>query len=130
MIPTKIHGVLDYLMGVVLIAAPWVLNFDAGGAETWVPVALGIAVILYSLLTDYELGLAPVISMRGHLGLDAASGLFLATSPYLFGFYEQVYWPHLIFGLAEIAASQLTYKVPTHGPHHRPVQSRVTGGMA
>lgn len=32
-IPTRIHGVLDYLMGIVLIAAPWVLDFADGGPE-------------------------------------------------------------------------------------------------
>jgi hypothetical protein len=130
MIPTKIHGILDYLMGLVLMASPWLLNFAAGGAETWVPVILGAAVIVYSLLTDYELGLVPLLSMRGHLWLDAAGGLLLATSPYLLGFNEHVLWPHLILGLAEIAASQLTAKVPTYGPHHRPVQTRVPGRAA
>ena len=124
MIPTKIHGVLDYLMGLFLIAVPWILNFDAGGAETWVPVLLGIGAIAYSLMTDYELGLVPVFSMRAHLGLDAASGILLATSPFLFGFNDIVYWPHLILGLAEVAASQLTSKTPEYGPRHRPIQPR------
>ena len=45
---------LDYLMGVIRIASPWIFNFNRGGAETIVPVVLGIAVILYSLITDYE----------------------------------------------------------------------------
>jgi hypothetical protein len=121
MIPTKIHGVLDYLMGLLLIASPWLFRFEANGAETWVPVILGIGVILYSMLTDYELGLTPAISMHAHLSLDAAFGLLLAVSPFLFGFYQHVYWPHLILGLAEIAASQLTERVPTYGPHHHPV---------
>jgi hypothetical protein len=50
-IPTKTHGYLDYIMAVVLIAAPWILGFNRGGAETWVPVILGAGVIVYSLLT-------------------------------------------------------------------------------
>ena len=53
--------------------------------------------------------------------VDAASGLFLAVSPFLLGFHEHVYWPHLILGLAELAASQLTEKVPAYGPRHQPV---------
>lgn len=122
MIPTKIHGVLDYLMGVFLIAMPWVFGFHANGPETWVPVVLGVGAIAYSLMTDYELGLSPIISMVSHLRLDAASGLLLAVSPFVFGFHETVYWPHLILGLLEVAASQLTDKVPTYGPHHRPIQ--------
>lgn len=125
MIPTKIHGMLDYLFGILIIASPWLFNFDAGGAETWIPVILGVGMIGYSLITNYELGLLPRISMPAHLRLDAGGGLLLAISPYIFGFQEHVYWPHLILGLIGVAASQLTEKVPTYGPHHRPIEAKM-----
>ncbi len=38
-IPTRVHGVLDYLVGLLLIGAPWLLGFERGGAETWVITA-------------------------------------------------------------------------------------------
>jgi hypothetical protein len=44
-IPTRIHGIMDYAMGLLLIAAPWIFRFNRGGAETWVPVILGIGAI-------------------------------------------------------------------------------------
>jgi hypothetical protein len=34
-IPTRIHGFLDYAVGVLLIVVPWLFGFAAGGAETW-----------------------------------------------------------------------------------------------
>ena len=80
-IETKTHGYLDYIMGVLLIASPWLFEFAQGGAETWVPVVLGAGVILYSLLTDYELGASHRISMRTHLTLDLLGGALLAASP-------------------------------------------------
>ncbi len=113
-IPTRLHGVLDYLVGVLLIAAPWLLNFNRGGAETWVPVALGLGALLYSVFTDYELGLVRYFSMGTHLGLDAASGLLLAVSPWLFGFSEFVFWPHLILGLFEVLAALTTQTRPSY----------------
>ena len=82
-IPTRVHGLLDYLVGLLLIAAPWVFNFARGGAETWVPVALGAGALLYSLFTDYELGLVKRLPMGTHLTLDLLSGLLLAASPWL-----------------------------------------------
>ncbi|HEY9488916.1 MAG TPA: SPW repeat protein [Chryseosolibacter sp.] len=112
-LPTKVHGVLDYLMGILLIASPWIFDFARGEAETWVPVILGSAVIIYSLLTDYELGLSRNISMSTHLALDLWSGILLAASPWLFGFYEYVYLPHLIFGLLEVVASLVTERTPS-----------------
>jgi hypothetical protein len=111
-IPTKVHGALDYLVGIVLILAPWLLGFADGGAAQWVPVILGAGVILYSLVTDYELGVRGIISMPMHLGLDVAGGALLAVSPWLFGFADQVFWPHLIFGILEIGAGLMTRTTP------------------
>lgn len=111
-ITTKAHGVLDYLMGILLIASPWIFNFDNGGAEQWIPIILGAGAILYSLLTNYEMGAAKTISMPTHLTLDLMSGILLAASPWLFGFAETVYLPHLILGIAEIGASLMTQKQP------------------
>jgi len=113
-IPTVIHGLLDYLVGALLIAAPWLLGFAAGGAETWIPVILGVAAIVYSLFTDYEWGLVKRLGMPGHLGLDAASGVMLAASPWLFGFAHLVWWPHLVLGLFEIAAALFTQTAPRY----------------
>ncbi len=115
-IPTRIHGMLDYLIGVILIAAPWLLGFAAGGAETWVPVLVGAAVILYSLITDYELGAIPMISVPTHLLLDIAGGAFLAVSPWLFGFADFVFVPHLVVGLLEIGTAAMTERAPRYRP--------------
>lgn len=112
-IPTRIHGMLDYAMGPLLIVAPWLFGFARGGAETWVPVALGVGALLYSLMTDYELGVARVISVPTHLGLDGAAGLLLAVSPWLFGFAEVVWVPHLVLGLLELGAALMTKKTPS-----------------
>ena len=113
-IETKTHGYLDYLMGIVLIAAPWILGFDRGGAETWVPVILGASMILLSLMTDYELGASRMISMRTHLTIDLLSGALLAASPWLFGFADYVSTPHLILGIAEMGAALMTKTHPSN----------------
>ena len=111
-IGTKTHGYLDYIVGLLLIAAPWIFNFDRGGAETWGPVVLGIGTIVYSLLTDYELGLSKTISMKTHLVLDMVAGLFLALSPWLFGFADYVWEPHQIVGILEIGVALMTKRNP------------------
>lgn len=108
---------MDYLMGVVLIAAPWIFDFARDGAETWVPVILGASTILYSLLTDYEMGAAKIISMRAHLAIDFLAGAFLAASPWIFGFNEYVYLPHLIVGIVEMGAVAMTDPVPAYTSH-------------
>lgn len=118
-ISTRAHGALDYLMGLLLIVSPWLFGFAEGGAETWVPVIVGASALLYSLLTNYEMGfLSHTIPMSTHLWLDALSGVFLAASPWLFGFAEFVWVPHVVFGLLEIGASLFTHTTPDwHGAH-------------
>ena len=115
-IPTRIHGVIDYLMGVVLIAAPWVLGFAEGGAETWVPVIIGAGAIVYAMLTNYELGVVGLLSMPMHLAIDAVGGIFLAVSPWLFGFADFVWVPHVVVGVLALGAAAMTQTVPTRPP--------------
>lgn len=112
LIPTRLHGVLDYLVGLLLIGAPWLFGFATGGAAQWVAVVLGLATIVYSLLTDYELGVTPMISMPAHLVLDFAGGVLLLISPWLFGFADQIIWPHVTVGLLEIVVAACTYRTP------------------
>lgn len=111
-LPTRIHGVLDYLFGLLLIASPWLLGFGRGGAETWVPVAVGLSALGYSVFTDYELGLVRRIQMPVHLWLDVLSGVVLAISPWLLGFDEFVWVPHLVFGMLEVGVAGFSNTIP------------------
>ena len=111
-IDTRTHGYTDYLVGIILILAPYLFGFADGSAAQWVPQILGLGAIVYSLLTDYELGAMRVIPMPVHLGLDFASGLLLLASPWLFGFADRIAWPHVLFGLIEIGASLTTQTRP------------------
>jgi NADH dehydrogenase len=69
---------------------------------------IGAAVVGYSLLTDYELGAVPSIAVTSHLALDGFLGLLLAASPWLFGFADRVYWPHVLLGLFSVIMSLIT----------------------
>lgn len=109
-----IHGYLDYLVGILLIAAPWLFGFYQGGSESWVPIILGVGTIVYSLITDYELGMAGIIGMKTHLTIDLVAGIFLAASPWLFGFSDLIVWPHLAVGIMEILVSRMTNPHPRY----------------
>ena len=111
-ISTRMHGLTDYLVGVLLILAPYIFGFANGGIAQWLPMLLGFAVIVYSMLTRYEWGLLPIIGMPPHLALDIGGGLLLAVSPWLFGFAEIVWAPHLIVGLIEIGTAATTSRQP------------------
>lgn len=128
MIPTFVHGILDYIVGLVLIVAPNLFGFaDLGGPAVAIPRVIGILALVQSLLTNYELGVLKILPMRFHLGMDYLLMLVLAASPWLFGFYHQpnnVWLPHVVVGIAGFLLTLLTESVPrertihTHSPAH------------
>ena len=61
-LPTRVHGFLDYVIGLSLVIMPFILERGAG-PQTWLPVVLGGGMIVYSLLTEYEMGVVPLIGM-------------------------------------------------------------------
>jgi SPW repeat len=104
-IPTKFHAPLDYIVGVALIAAPWILQFSEHTAATVIPVVLGVGLIVYSLFTDYELGVWKVAPMAVHNLIDIVAGTLLAASPWLFGYADEsanVWVLQVVVGLAAI----------------------------
>lgn len=107
-VPTRVHGVFDYIGGIGLILAPFVFGFfNVGGIAVILPMVLGVGLLVYSLLTRYELGIPGVkfIPMPYHLIFDFVAAALLAASPFLFGFYHNtpnVWLPHLILGLVVI----------------------------
>jgi hypothetical protein len=110
-IPTRFHAPLDYIVGAALIAAPWIFQFSEHTAATVIPVVLGAGLIVYSLVTDYELGLWKLIPMGGHNLFDIAAGAFLTASPWIFSFADEtanVYVPHLVVGIAAVGLGLTT----------------------
>jgi len=113
-ITSRMHGMLDYPAGVLLIAAPWLFGFsDADDAAVAVPITIGLVVLLQSLITDYELSIANVLPLRAHLGLDVLAGLVLALSPFVLGFSDEganAWVPHVVAGLALIGSGLMTQR--------------------
>jgi hypothetical protein len=109
-LPTRVHGILDYVWSVLLVSMPWLLGYARGGAETWVPAVFAAGAVVYSLLTDYEMGVFHVLSMRVHLVLDVVGGALLAASPWLLGLDDRgpARIVHLGFGLFSIVAGLTT----------------------
>ena len=60
------HGVIDYVLGVLLILAPFALGFADNGPAQWVPITLGAAAILYSA-DERRVEFDPVECLRGCL---------------------------------------------------------------
>ncbi len=115
-IPTFFHGIFDYFGGVALLLAPNIFGFaDVGGAAVMVPRIIGVIVLLQSICTRYEVGVFKVIPMKMHLMNDYVASIFLAASPWIFGFHNQpsnAWMPHVVVGIVVFVVSLLTENEP------------------
>jgi hypothetical protein len=80
-IPTIAHGLAHYVVGLIVIALPSYLGCTANARIVF--VTLGLAVIIYSLMTDYELSLVRILRIRFHLLLDFLFGVAMLLAPTL-----------------------------------------------
>jgi hypothetical protein len=67
-----------------------------------IPRALGMSILVLSLLTNHEFSIAKIIPMRAHLAIDSVASIMLAASP------ANVWLPHVVFGLGYLIISLLT----------------------
>lgn len=111
-ITTRTHGLADAALAVALTTTPWLMPFGRAGAETWSMFAIGLLIIAYGLFTTYEFGRRSYLSMRAHLLLDGAAASLLILSPWLFGFSDLVWGPHVALGLILGALSACTELAP------------------
>lgn len=116
-IPTRIHGMLDYVHGSALLAAPELLRTKDEPRAALVSRLAGGGATAYTLMTDFELGAVKAIPMPVHLTLDAASGALLASAPWLFGYAKNGvrYWlPHAFVGIAEVLVAMMSKTEPSY----------------
>jgi len=110
-VPTKVHGAIDYATVPALAVAPKVLHLNGTRSSSLIPRAIATAGSVVAPLTDYELGVKRLIPMRAHLAVDALSGLALAGGPWASGSARQGtrHWlPHALIGAGEIALALTT----------------------
>lgn len=110
-VPTRAHGVLDYLSVATLVTLPRLL----GGSAPLTRVLTGVAAgtLVYSLSTRYELGAVKVLPVRVHLVLDAVSGAVVGALPLVFPDEPSKIKVMLAgYGLFALAASLTTRTAP------------------
>ena len=84
-IPAFVHGLIEYVAGALLIAAPFLFTFDSDTA-TAVSLVAGVAVLIIAASTAMSTGLIKSIPVPAHVILDYALAILLIASPFLFGF--------------------------------------------
>jgi VIT1/CCC1 family predicted Fe2+/Mn2+ transporter len=82
------HGVIEYVAGVLLIAAPFLFGFH-NGAATAVSIIAGIVALVIAASTEGASSMIDSIPISVHLLLDFAFAGVLLAAPFLFGFTNE-----------------------------------------
>ncbi|CAN5206287.1 SPW repeat protein [soil metagenome] len=80
-----LHGAIEYVAGVLLIAAPFLFGF-ASNAAVALSIVAGVVVIGVAASTEGPTSLIGSIPIPVHLLLDFALAAVLIAAPFLFGF--------------------------------------------
>lgn len=112
MVPLKVHNVLDYIIAAVLLVAPWLFGFsDIPAARNFFLFA-GIALGVYSAMTNYYYSLVKAIPLGVHMAMDVITGVAVILAPALFGYRDLITGAqnalHVVLGLGAVGLVALT----------------------
>lgn len=115
-IPRAVHGILDYLAGLLLLASPWLFGYAHDQAvPTDMAMIFGGALMLYTALTNFEVGIVRLLPFPVHMVLDIVMGACLIGSPILFSTGGTAAVVFVLFGIFELAVTAMTRNAPTPG---------------
>jgi len=110
------HAYIDYPVGLLLIAAPFILGIGASNPiAMWLSVVTGVAALILTFLTDHETGVVKVLPYSFHLMVDFAVGVAFVAAPFILGFKGLDMAYYTVLGLTVLAV------VGLHKPDATPV---------
>ncbi len=83
-----LHGAIEYVAGVLLIAAPFLFGFESNAAVA-LSIVAGVVVLAIAASTEGASSMINSIPLSIHLVLDFALAAVLIASPFLFGFSDE-----------------------------------------
>ena len=117
-VPLFVHGLLEYGLGVLCIAAPFLFSFETDGA-TALCIAIGTAILALGIVTRGPTGIVRSLPLDSHIVIDYVLAIFLIASPFVFGLTDD--GPALAFfllaGITHLLVTIMTRfrKQPKHG---------------
>jgi len=86
-ITKRLHAFLDYPVALALVALPFLFNLgDSNALALYLSIAVGIAALILTILTDHHLGVWPIIPYKVHLIVDFMVAIVFIMAPIIFSF--------------------------------------------
>jgi hypothetical protein len=125
-IPTKVYGVINYILALTFIASPWLFGFyDVSSAALLIPIYIGWLQLIMAIFVDNEAGIIKQFPMSIHLVLDTAMGFILMISPWLWSYAyigsRTEFLPQFLMGAILLFLGVFTMKSPITSNVHHPL---------
>jgi hypothetical protein len=101
-ISSRTHTYIGAVVGIALIVAPWLFQFDEIDAAKWSAIGVGIFILINEAVTTSPASPLKIVPMKIHVMLDVVTGIFLLATPFLFQFSDEdanAWVPHIVVGL-------------------------------
>jgi hypothetical protein len=105
-----IYGLLNYVLAALFLAMPFINGNEQSITAHIVTSFSGAFILVVTLLTNFELGVLRVISLREYLFFGLIAGGFLLVSPFIFGFYPYGFILHLVAGITLSTSSAFIHR--------------------
>jgi hypothetical protein len=131
-IPLELHAMIEPVIGLLFILAPFILGFDDGSAKT-LSIVVGVVILLSGMMTRWRLSLVKLIPLRMHFMTDVLIGIVCIAAPFVLGFSDEtaplIFF--LVMGVGELGAAFGTAWAPGDelaGARPRPGRSEPLSG--
>jgi hypothetical protein len=131
-IPLELHAMIEPVIGLLFILAPFVLDFDHSAART-LSIVVGVVILLSGMMTRWRLSLVKLIPLRVHFMTDVLIGIVCIAAPFALGFSDEtaplIFF--LVMGIGELGAAFGTAWAPRDeraGARPRPGRSEPLSG--
>jgi len=84
-VPRVVFGLLQYVLGAVLVAAPFLLSFDSDAA-TAAAIVAGLVTLMLAATTEGPTSLTNTIPLPAGVVLDVVLAVLFVAAPFLFTF--------------------------------------------
>ena len=121
---------MNYLTGAFLFASPMIVSgpeghpyyWHAGGAILFLPLIIGWLQMIMTFFSASPMGVIKQFPVQMHCFQNILTGSFLIASPFIYGFSDVIWWPHILCGLVLVILGLFTTNSPftTPTPHVAP----------
>ena len=87
-VPALVHGVLEYVVAVLFIAAPFLFSFDSNSA-TAAAIVVGLLLLAFTATSALPTGLVRTVSLGVHVTVDFVLAGGLVALPFILGFTSE-----------------------------------------